>query len=318
MEKGEISLRLSPSTDQSVSHPVETQFKIACLFFNVKLSLHEFLRSEPEDKRQLKRLGKFLQEFEDKVIKRIEGKRPFSAADKRLFQEAGAEAALIVGKVKRFHPRIEKRFHSRLQLEHDCGVSRGVVISVDLARYSAEALRMERHYGAKRVWDLNERIRNRFMTSLRAVGADPRQTPMDCAGDGALIFLPTEGQSKPKVDVAVNFALSIQGDDFQEKIFPDRRRRRPGGFRTGITVGEFYLVRKENVIGDLVGFESAGCSIIDAVRIQQACVPGRIIISEQAFKSLSNDWRARFPRRSSIKSKPHERRTIPVRRMTSA
>jgi len=73
------------------------------------------------------------------------------------------------------------------------------------------------------------------------------------------------------------------------------------------------LQAHSDISGRLLGFNAAGVTIIDAVRIQAKCREGEILVSKATFDDLPDDLKRRFNRPRPIKTKQHEKRAIEVR-----
>jgi class 3 adenylate cyclase len=283
---------------------VEDLYKKGIAIWQAKWELCEKLGGDEADKKLLRVADKLLGQLKSEVLDPVARIRTLSPANIAKIQAAGLIAASIVRAATPHRRKAEKRLRSALSTHSPMSVIKGVVISLDMARYSEFALDLPDFLNAAVLSEFNKNIQKKFANAIKSVGGNPGATPIANMGDGALVFL---GSS----ELAVRFAVEIQATAFQRSL-DVRKEARERRFRIGMAAGEYCLERYYDVAGQLSGFNTGGVSIIDAVRIQAKCPEGGVLISDAAFNELPEELKRDFERTQPITTKGHERRTIKV------
>lgn len=171
-------------------------------------------------------------------------------------------------------------------------------VSIDMAKYSELARQIQGRQDPEALFSFNQRLQTQLRAALKDAGADPAQVPIDDAGDGALIYLPT-------ADLAVKFAIQVQRDTFAKNLEIPKDEWWQH-LRIGIDVG-IVVLETFSLDGRILSFNSAGVPIINAVRIQSNCRKGRIAVSRATWGNLSEKLKLLFgPMKTTGKKKPHE------------
>jgi class 3 adenylate cyclase len=304
-EAREMVGELGPATAAAPDSLVRLHAEVMAIW-KAKWALHEVLQGEQEDVDLLHKARQLIREFEGRVMKPLKQHVDSERREIARIRKLGRLAAKIVLKATPHHKAAEKRFREALSIGEEPCQNEGVVVALDMARYSEFALDLEQFLNSRVLFEFNKDIQAQFKKAIRDVGGDPNDTHIVNTGDGALVFLPNP-------DLAVRFAFAVQKDAFQRNLnIRPRAQRRRWRFRIGISTGKYCIQSYRDVGGRLLGFEAAGVTIINAVRIQTKCSAACILICDDAYKQLEKGLQRRFVRRFSIKAKRHERRSIVV------
>ena len=151
-------------------------------------------------------------------------------------------------------------------------------VSIDMARYSVLARRIQGSQDAKALFEFNQNLQAQLRSALKEAGADPSTVPIDDTGDGALIFV-------REAHIAMGFAIEVQKSSFAKNLkVPTKEWHQ--NLRIGIDTGNLVLdvmTKGEKVLS----FNSAGVPIINAVRIQSNCPKGKIAVSRATWGQLN-------------------------------
>lgn len=181
------------------------------------------------------------------------------------------------------------------------------VVSVDLSRYSDIARELEEHLDPQAVAALQRQIGSLIQTALNSALGLSAQVPHVSTGDGAILLFDS-------AVAAVHFAEALQ----RLAHVHNATRQRPHAqrhFRVGVSTGALML---EGQGAGQCNVKFYGSAVSDAVRLDQACRTGEILVDEDTWAELDRDTRHAFGKQEEVAGKRAERyrahrRTIVVR-----
>ena len=183
-----------------------------------------------------------------------------------------------------------------------------IVAVVDLSRYSDICKELEQQLDVTAVAAVNQQVKDLIFRALAAAGVTPAGLPYKGTGDGAIIVLDT-------VDQGHQFAehLHLEADKHNRfKDVPLARRH----FRVGMWAGAILLQPQQGAAGELVGFDFAGTSIANAVRLEGACKTGEVLVGSDVWASLPPEVRVQYGAEEVVKGKRSEEFRAHRRRVT--
>lgn len=244
--------------------------------------------------------------FADEVI------QPLAAVDQEDEGRAAAQMGKIGGAVSEILRNATLELDSlsrRMELiavigpEYDKPV-RKAVVSLDLWRYGELVRLVDAAGGIAGVAGLNQQIETLIRHGVKAVGDPAGDALTLIVGDGATLLFDSPQQ-------AYTFAESVHRQTEHENATntPAGQRKH---FRVGISLGD-VAVRKVIISDKFVALNVLGPIIINAVRLQEACKPGEVLICYKAFDELPDDLKAQFGPREDVQGK-HPGEIIPAHR----
>jgi class 3 adenylate cyclase len=275
--------------------------------------VHRIVSPDTEDEKLLCKLHSFSSRFSEEIITRLKNCNKTRGRELQLEQlrEIGHRArrirADLGGHLKRAKERV---LELGLTLSTDATVSPGIdqrersVVSIDMLAYSSHALVLDEYFqGPQGLHQYNRQLQRIFEEALTAAGADLAKTPSFNTGDGALVLLDS-------AEVAVRFAVEVQKRAHRSNrgVRDASRERR---FRIGIATGDICVESKTDRTGAVLSFNAAGIPVIDAVRIQSACEPGAVWISDVTYNKLGKS-RVLFTSSDQAPGKEHEERKLSI------
>lgn len=167
------------------------------------------------------------------------------------------------------------------------------VLELDLVGYSSEARRLQQGLNsAAAVAALNRQIQMFVDDALNAVRRPRDGTVMATTGDGAILVFDHPADAHRFAE-ALHAATALYNDG---KVETARRV-----FRTGAATGDVELTPKPGG-----GFDMAGTTIADAVRLEAAGAPGHLLVDQDTFAALPADLRRQYKPPEQVKGKRDE------------
>lgn len=160
-----------------------------------------------------------------------------------------------------------------------------VVVDLDLVGFSQLARSLEQNMGApEAVLTLQRQIQGIIATGLSRAGLTNATHEQD-TGDGAILLF-------EKANQAHDFAVAVHQASAEWNRGKERDAWRC--FRVGLAEGPVTLARTSSGSG----IEMAGIAISNAVRLQVQANPGGILIDAQAYNTLDDSRKLKYPRDS--------------------
>jgi class 3 adenylate cyclase len=192
-------------------------------------------------------------------------------------------------------------------------MANGIVVKaitvIDLSRYSDICKVLEQHIDATAVAGLNGQLQSLIQAARVSAGIKTHPLPFKNTGDGAIIVLDTAELGVKFAEALHKAAESLNAD----KDIELAQRH----FRVGLFKGNVVLSEQKSPDGYFIGFEFAGSSIGNAVRLEDACKTGEILINEGAWNDLPDSLKLTFGKVETVKGKrseafqAHRRRIVP-------
>lgn len=173
-----------------------------------------------------------------------------------------------------------------------------VVVVVDLSRYSDICKQLEQQLGVEAVAALNQQIQLLIRTALAAAKVEFTRLPFKSTGDGAIIAIDGAEQ-------ATHFAGALHNvaeEHNRHRDVPLAQRH----FRVGVWSGSIMLQPQRTESGDFIGFDFAGTSIANAVRLESACRTGEVLISADTWAQLPQAMRSLYGKKETVRGKREE------------
>ena len=168
------------------------------------------------------------------------------------------------------------------------------VLELDLVAYSDIARVLEESTGPETVASLNDQIRGFIDKGLATVGLTRETTVMLSTGDGAIVLFDNANEAHNFAG-GVHDATRVRNEALR---LPSSKR----WFRSGAATGNIAVRRRENG-----GWDIAGVTIADAVRLETAALPGELLIDVATYETLDRSLRARYSDEEQIAGKRDER-----------
>jgi class 3 adenylate cyclase len=182
---------------------------------------------------------------------------------------------------------------------------RKAVVSVDLVRYRELVKLAHDTGGMDGARGLNRSIGNLITDSVAAIGISVKDTLVSIHGDEATLAF------EAPLD-AVEFAeqLHLRTDKANENMGMTQAYKY---FRIGIALGEVSVTK--TIVGERVaGASVLGSTIVDAVQLREACLPGEVVISHDVWAVLPGDRQSTFGPSEEVPGKHPGENTIPAHR----
>jgi hypothetical protein len=205
----------------------------------------------------------------------------------------------LVAAVERVNPSRAREFRARLGRPDapaappaQGGTVTRTIVELDLVGYSTTARLLEQNMGSAAVAQLNEQIQTFVDAGLRAVGVRREDTVGTTTGDGAILLF--DGAEQAHGFAAAVYAAAKK---HSAGLVESARRR----FRMGAATGEVTLRPRPGG-----GFDMAGITIADAVRLEAATTPGTLLIDLATYKALPPGLQAAYGEEVVVRGKRDE------------
>lgn len=275
-------------------------------------------------KRQQVEVEEFNRSMDDRVRKSLKTRHPRTSGRGRLLESisvsspvvppkaspirAGLEEGVVTfrpGVIGGFEQEVDSKPGEREELEQamvsiprETGTQIKYIVDLDLCGYSDIARDLERSQGVESVQELNKQIKGFIVQALEDVGMKMEELPLIGTGDGAILAFDS-------AITAASFAVAVHDatDRYNqgENLAITRR-----DFRVGVCKGKVVLEPVYTPGGDLMQVNMAGTPISSAVRLENACRAGEVLICDQTYEELPADMRAQYGARETVKGKREE------------
>lgn len=206
--------------------------------------------------------------------------------------------------------KLEQEVASRLEsLEKENPASIRTIVALDMSRYSDVVAAIESQGDTSAVGELNNQIQNWVDSAVGKVGLSKDQLLRKKMGDGALIIfdMPVHASLFAKAYHEISHATN-KGK---------RKRLNRRHFRIGIATGPVLIQEERSADGTLLGYDMAGITISNAVRLEGACRTGEVMIDHAVYELLPNEEQSQYGNIEIVQGKrkeqfrAHRRRVVP-------
>ena len=178
------------------------------------------------------------------------------------------------------------------------------VVGVDLCGFSDIGRELDAHCGPLVIHALKRQIEGFIWEGLRQCGVNggATQLPYVNTGDGAIIGLDSAQRASDFAEALLRACAAHNQDPRRRTVDAARRR-----FRVGIWTDVVVLERRVRPDGAIVALEMAGIAVANAVRLQDACSPGEVLINTGTWAELPKTLRRLYGPEEQVHGKRGER-----------
>ena len=162
-----------------------------------------------------------------------------------------------------------------------------------MVSYSSITRLLEEALSPAAVTELNGSIQELVTQGLTTLDLDRRDAVLITTGDGAILAFDSSEQAHLFAEV-FHFAA-------RERNLTRTEPSAIRAFRVGAATGEIDLRPKENG-----GYDFAGTTIADAVRLEAKAGPGELLIDAQTFSELPDHYQHRYQAAEEVQGKRYE------------
>jgi class 3 adenylate cyclase len=157
--------------------------------------------------------------------------------------------------------------------------------------YSRVARSLEQNVGATAVAELNAQVQRFVDAGLRAAGRERPDVVRATTGDGAILVFDSAEEAH-RFAAAAHAAAKAHS----ARLEPSAKRR----FRTGAATGEIVQQARPG------GYDMAGVTIANAVRLEAASRPGVLLIDIPTYDALPESLRVAYAAEEVVRGKGDE------------
>jgi len=167
------------------------------------------------------------------------------------------------------------------------------VVELDLVGYSTISQNLEQGLDVSTVAQLNQQIQSFVDAGLKATNASRDKSVMATTGDGAILVFDSSTD-------AHRFAQAVHETTREH----NRKRQQPLAkrvFRIGVASGEIIMQPKPGG-----GFDIAGTTIANAVRLEAKARPGGLLVDNVTFEALQPEQKEYYGPKQIVAGKRDE------------
>jgi pSer/pThr/pTyr-binding forkhead associated (FHA) protein/class 3 adenylate cyclase len=166
------------------------------------------------------------------------------------------------------------------------------ILEVDMVGYSSIARMLEQNVSASAVAELNAQVQSFVDAGLRAAALPREGTVMATTGDGAILVF-------DRADQAHRFAAATHAAAKAHSAQRNGSAKRR--FRMGAATGTISLLKERPG-----GYEMAGITIANAVRLEAASRPGTLLIDVATYEALPTELQVVYQAEEVVRGKRDE------------